>query len=147
MNLYVASSWRNNRQPGVVRLLRRHGHDVYDFKNPPHGNGGFVWSDIDRNWKHWTNEEYREALNDPIARAGFKSDFDAMQWADACVMVLPCGRSAHLECGWFAGEGKPTAILMAEMEPELMVLMCDAICLNAMEVIEWLDTLENPRAK
>ena len=45
--IYVASSWRNVFQQDVVDILRDLGHEVYDFKNPPHGNGGFQWSDID----------------------------------------------------------------------------------------------------
>lgn len=30
--IYVASSWRNLVQPGVVTILRRLGHEVYDFR-------------------------------------------------------------------------------------------------------------------
>lgn len=30
MKIYVASSWRNNRQPDVVKFLRNLGYDVYD---------------------------------------------------------------------------------------------------------------------
>lgn len=33
--IYVASSWRNPYQPGIVDLLRMHGHKAYDFRNPP----------------------------------------------------------------------------------------------------------------
>lgn len=93
--IYVASSWRNVFQQDVVAILRDLGHEVYDFKNPPHGNGGFQWSDIDPDWQNWTTEQYQEALNHPIAQKGFDSDFNGMQWADVCVMVLPCGRSAN----------------------------------------------------
>lgn len=35
--IYVASSWRNVFQQDVVGILRDLGHEVYDFKNPPHG--------------------------------------------------------------------------------------------------------------
>lgn len=50
-NIYVASSWRNDYQPIVVRELRSEGHEVYDFRNPSHGDKGFQWSDIDANWQ------------------------------------------------------------------------------------------------
>lgn len=122
--VYVASSWRNEIQPGVVQALRAAGHQVYDFKNPRPGDHGFHWSDIDPNWKSWTVDQYREALRHPIARDGFASDFNAMQWADTFVLVLPCGRSAHLELGWAAGQGKEAHVLSLEpCEPELMVNM------------------------
>lgn len=137
--IYVASSWRNEQQQDVVAKLRSIGHDVYDFKNPSLGNTGFSWSEIDKDWKNWSEEQYREALHHPIAMAGFASDFNAMQWADTCVLVLPCGRSAHLELGWFCGQGKQTIILLDRMEPELMVKMVDHICLDLDEACEILD--------
>lgn len=73
--IYVASSWRNSFQEDVVKFLRNNGHEVYDFKNPPHGRGGFRWSDIDPNWEQWTIEQYKEAINHPVAQKGFESDF------------------------------------------------------------------------
>lgn len=113
MKIYVASSWRNPYQPGIVEDLRAQGHEVYDFRHPPGGDHlGFSWSDVDPDWPSWAAEQYVAALDHPIAQAGFDSDFNAMTWADACVLVLPCGRSAHLEAGWFAGAGKPVWILL-----------------------------------
>jgi hypothetical protein len=138
--IYVASSWRNEKQPSVVSVLRRSGHEVYDFKNPRAGNHGFHWSEIDPDWQNWTTEAYRECLNHPIAEAGFKSDFDAMKWADTFILVLPCGRSAHLEMGWACGAGKRTAILLDKMEPELMVKMCNKLLLSQDEMLQWVNT-------
>lgn len=121
MRIYVASSWRNPRQPEIVADLRELGHEVYDFRHPPGGDHlGFSWADVDPNWPAWTPEQYREALDHPIAVAGFESDYGAMEWADAGVLVLASGRSAHLEAGWFAGKGKPLWILLdpAEFTPD-----------------------------
>jgi len=120
----------------VVMALRDAGHEVYDFKNPTVGDVGFAWSDIDPDWQDWTNEQYIDALDHPIAQAGFKSDFDAMKWADTFVLVLPCGRSAHLELGWAVGAGRETFIILEKMEPELMIKMCHHICTDVNQVIE-----------
>ena len=128
MKIYVASSWRNEYQQGVVGHLRHIGHEVYDFKNPPHGNSGFAWSDIDPNWEQWTSEEYVKALSHPLAEAGFKSDMDGMIWADCCVMVLPCGRSANTEAGWMKGAGKEVYVYQPiPQEPELMYKIYDGV--------------------
>jgi len=126
--IYLASSWRNQIQPAMVTMLRGWGHHVYDFKNPTPGSQGFSWSDIDPKWKSWTASEYVEALSHPIACHGYTQDMRAMEWADTCVLLLPCGRSAHLEAGWFAGRGKRTIVMTADgEEPELMALMCNHI--------------------
>lgn len=136
--IYLASSWRNLRQPEVVEVLRDAGHAVYDFRKPPHGEAGFAWSDISHEWQSWTPWDYRNLIQThPIAARGFMSDKRGMEWADTCIMLLPCGRSAHLECGWMAGAGKRTIILMEEKEePELMNLLATDICINLEEVLE-----------
>ena len=123
MKVYVASSWRNERQPAVVKALRAAGHDVYVFKSPDSAHPTFHWSDIDPKWLHWDEDDLMRGLGHRIAEEAYKSDFDAMEWADTCVLVMPCGRSAHLEAGWFVGKGKGCAILLDGGEPELMQKM------------------------
>ena len=119
--IYLASSWRNPYQPLVVKALREAGHEVYDFRNPSNGDEGFKWKNVDGLWEKWSNDDYINALNHPVAERGFKNDFDAMVWADVCILLLPCGRSAHSEAGWMQGAGKPTYVILIEkQEPELM---------------------------
>lgn len=126
--IYVATSWRNIFQPGIVSALRSLGHLVYDFRNPPNGSGGFQWSDIDINWQNWSTVDYINALSHPIADKGFHSDFDGMRWADTCLMVLPCGRSANTEAGWMKGAGKFVYVFSPIVqEPELMYKIYDGI--------------------
>ena len=138
MKIYVASSWRNDVQPEVVKLLREDGHEVYDFKNPEPGDNGFHWSEIDPDWKQWNPTQYKNALMHPLAIDGFKKDFNAMKWADAFVLVQPCGRSAHLELGWAVGSGKPTAMLLSEdVEPELMAKMVDCMSDSMRKIRLW----------
>ena len=137
--VYVASSWRNQLQPFVVSALREAGHDVYDFKNPAPGNNGFHWSDIDPEWESWTPAQLREAHTHPIAEACFKLDMDALVAADVCVLVMPSGRSAHLEAGYAVGAGKPTVVLLAEGEPELMYKMASTV-LTVAEAVEFVNT-------
>lgn len=138
--IYVASSWRNMMQNGVVHTLRASGFEVYDFKNPREGDHGFAWSDIDPDWLGWSPEKYVELMEHPVACDGYASDFAAMEWADTFVLVLPCGRSAHLELGWAAGIGKRTAILLDEegFEPELMYKMVDYLAPSLFDLLGWL---------
>lgn len=135
--IYVASSWRNVDQPVIVDELRLAGHEVYDFRNPPNGVKGFAWKELDGGWQDWTAEQYRRILTThPVAALGYMNDFRGMEWADTCVLALPCGRSAHLEAGWFAGRGKRLIILTRDgEEPELMALMANSICISILEVL------------
>ena len=121
LKLYVASSWRNEFQPSVVKLLREEGFAVYDFRRPKFGDCGFHWRQIDPEWQQWSVAAFRRGLRHPMAAAGCHQDFAGMKWADACVLVLPCGRSAHLEAGWFLGRDKPLIVFIpGNPEPELM---------------------------
>jgi hypothetical protein len=134
-------------QPAIISMLDAAGIDNYDFRNPPNGKG-FGWSELmpsfDINNQQADVEEYLEALNNPRAIEAFHSDFDAMTKADAFILVLPCGRSAHLEMGWAAGAGKRTAVLLDPDEefqhvvPELMYKMCDLVTDNMLALLAWL---------
>jgi hypothetical protein len=135
--IYVASSWRNQYYPEVVTRLREAGHEVYDFRNPPHGGAGFHWTDIDPNAPAWTYAQYAEGLHHPLAERQFQADIDALTWADTCVLVLPCGRSAHTEAGWMAGAGKRVIAYIPEMvEPELMYKLFDGVAGSLEELVE-----------
>ena len=48
MRIYVASSWRNERQPAVVELLREAGHDVLWIKESMPGLGDLLSAIVDR---------------------------------------------------------------------------------------------------
>ncbi len=128
--IYVASSWRNDYQPSVVTALRDDGFAVYDFRNPtypaglvPRPRGGFHWSDIDAQWERWDLKAYTRGLDHQLAVEGFRSDAEALQACTACVLVLPSGRSAHLEGGYVVGLGRPLFVYIPDVirvEPELM---------------------------
>lgn len=135
--IYVATSWRNQYQPNIIKALRNEGHQCYDFRNPP-GKAGFQWKDIEEGWEDWDRERYRHLLTTtPDAAFGFIADYRAMQWADTCLLVLPSGRSAHLEAGYFNGANKRLIIYIPEkIEPDLMYLMAQYICLDMNEVLE-----------
>lgn len=138
-SVYVASSWRNLLQQGVVHTLRAAGIPVYDFRNPGPGEQGFSWREIDPDWLNWTPRQWRDALGHPVAQAGYRNDRGGMDRADCCVLVLPCGRSAHLEAAFMAAEGKPVFTLaLDKVEPDLMNLLLgppDHLCVTMGELL------------
>lgn len=125
MKVYVASSWRNTRLDGLFAALRAAGFECYDFRAT---NRSFNWAEIDPSWDPMnpvlTAAEHRRALLAPVAQEAFANDHGGLDWCDAGVIVLPCGRSAHLEAGYLIGKGKPVFVLLADGErPDLMNLL------------------------
>lgn len=138
MKIYLASSWRNERYSDILSWLRLEGHEVYDFKNP---ESSFSWSQVMP--EHQNNEPVPAhvmvgALNHPLAVAGFSQDMEALAAADAVILVLPCGRSAHLELGWAVAAGKPTCVLLEEpCTPELMYSMVNRLTVSENDALDW----------
>ena len=146
--IYLASSWRNEQYDGVLSLLELVGHKVYDFRRPKPvdeltGTGyaqwgppatGFSWDEVsaEAGPRPWTRPEYLIALATDTAQAGFKMDMDALNWCDTCVLLLPSGRSAHLEAGYAAGKGKDVFIYLNgdDSSDDLMYLMATSLALS-----------------
>ena len=63
--------------------------------------------------------------------------------AELLVLVMPCGRSAHLEMGYAVGSGIPAVIFMSDGEPELMYKMASAFVHNLDELVQWIEVSEN----
>lgn len=138
MKVYVASSWRNEEyQQGVVHILEDLGHEIYDFRNPPPGEvTGFHWRELDPKWEQWDPKKAREALDHPTALKNYDVDKRHLDWADICVYVTPCGKSASWEAGYMAGQGKTVIVLLNEGDPELMYKLADFIVTDYCELID-----------
>lgn len=142
--IYLASSWRNPLQPQAVKMLRDAGHEVYDFRNPTPDNCGFSWAEIDPDWRNWTPEQFIKGLTHPLAQRGYSLDKEGLDWADTCVLLLPCGKSAHLEAGYAIGQGKPTLIVLHTdlFEPELMYLLTGSTVRVVLDLSHLVESLE-----
>lgn len=138
MNIYVAASWRTPQQPVVVQALRAAGHKVYDFRKD-----GFSWSQIGLSDNPSLVEYLDRLQTHPRAREGFNRDMGALEACDACVLVLPCGRSAHLEFGYAIGQRKYTVVLFLEdpVVPDLMYLAADRHAVSIEQAVRQLHYL------
>ena len=145
LKIYLASSWQNKEYEQVLNTLRLEGYETYDFKHPddfkhPENKelSSFGWEKLDKEYNRWTCSDFKKALNHPETIKAFQKDFQAMQEADLCVLLLPCGRSAHSEAGWMKGNGKKVFILdlSENPKPELMYRMYDDYLTETQELIE-----------
>jgi hypothetical protein len=156
-------------QPAVCAILKAAKIPHYDFRNPEGGTGfswrevktpvpdyadyvdgqevtyrrdvqSIPAGEVKAKGSDWEQvDEYLRMVEHPRAIEGFEADFAAMQKADTFVMVLPCGKSAHLELGWAIGAGKRTAVLLEDpVEPELMYRCADYLAPSAHQLLGWL---------
>jgi hypothetical protein len=111
--IYIASSWKNAEKVRyLAKMLRADGHLVFDFTdmdNRPEGLDKFVFGA--KQWAEHSGKspneiEYKDFLTWPPTQRAFKSDRAGLDWADTVVLVLPSGRSSHLEAGYGVGAGK-----------------------------------------
>jgi len=108
MKIYVASSWRNQFEAiALAKDLRSQGHKVDCFCEPKKGRFVFHFTEI----KNHFNIDGIEFLKDSKSQKAFKEDKKWIDWADAVVMLLPCGKSSHLEAGYAVGKGKKLYII------------------------------------
>jgi len=117
MRIYIASSWKNAEDVRwLADELRSRGHKVFDFTNHEHREDGldtFVFGA--KEWAEYSGEspdaiEYKDFLTWEPTKRAFASDKAGIDWADCVIMLLPCGRSSHLEAGYAVGCGKPLYI-------------------------------------
>lgn len=140
--VYIASSWRNPYVLDTWNMLQAVGIEAYNFKDAE----GFHWSDIDPKYEgvggpdsRVNTSEYKRMLKSPVARKGFARDMEALERATHLVLVLPCGKSAHLEAGWAVGQDLNVACMtMGNLQPELMYSMFDTIIEDPPDLLEWM---------
>lgn len=106
-SIYLIGSLRNPTVPHLGNELRKAGHDVFDDW---HGAG----PEADDKWKEYETlrgRTYKEALNGYAAKHVFAFDKTHLDRCDTGILVLPAGRSGHLELGYLCGQGKETYVL------------------------------------
>lgn len=111
--IYLIGSLRNPRVPEVANILRADGHYVYD-------DWYATSEDADDWWKRYEQgrgHSFVEALNGWAATHVYLNDKQHLDELNTGVLVMPCGKSAHLELGYMIGQKKDGYILLDE-DPE-----------------------------
>lgn len=135
--IYLVGSLRNTLVPKVAKLLREKGFEVFDDWFSPGPEADDHWQEYEKN----RGRTYKEALNGWHAQAVFAIDKRHLDDSDVAIMVMPAGKSAHLEIGYMAGRGKDTFILF-DKEPERFDIMpnfCTDVFMSVDELVEYID--------
>ena len=114
MKVYLIGSLRNERIPVIANELREMGLDVFDDWFAPGPEADDFWRDYAKK----RGLSYAEALEGYAARHVFEFDKSHIDDSDVGVLVLPAGKSGHLELGYMLGCGKPGFVFFPDGEPE-----------------------------
>ena len=141
MKIYLASSWKNEE---IVREWAKklasvpHNHSVDAFCDPTTGRYVFHFSEIG-------DPLQLDAINflsDERSRKAFLEDKKWIDWADVVLLILPAGKSSHLEAGYAKGKGK-ILIIWQDYYPkgefDVMYGFADLVTDDVCEVLKFLD--------
>lgn len=110
--IYLIGSLRNSKVPLIGNLLREAKFDVFDDWYAGGPNADDCWAAYERG----RGRTFVEALGGFSAAHTFMYDYHHLRNADIALLVLPAGKSAHLELGWMIGQGKPGYVLLDSPE-------------------------------
>lgn len=117
-SIYLIGSLKNKEVLEVTKILRELGLDVFsDWLCP-----GPDADDYLRDYYRELGLNYREIMSSYAAKHIYEFDRHHLDRCDAAILVMPGGKSAHLELGYTIGKGKPGFILF-DQEPERVDIM------------------------
>ena len=142
--IYLIGSLKNENVTKFAAKVRDAGFEVFDdwFSPGP---------EADDHWQRYERERgrtYLEALKGHHARNVFDFDVQHIDASDCVVLVMPAGKSAHMELGYAAGTKKPCFVLF-EGEPErydIMYLFANDVFVDSDKLIERLVSEFGPAA-
>lgn len=144
MKIYVIGSLRNPKVLEISNKFREKGFDVFDDWMAAGPEADDYWQKYETQRGH----TYKEALAGYAATHVFEFDKKHLDASDAVVLVLPAGKSGHLELGYCIGRGVPGYILLEEspqkeMRYDVMYKFAKTVCYNVDEIITDLENNNN----
>ena len=112
LKIYLAGSWRCAEGIRImVRTLRALELEVDCFCDQEGGRVGYNIADCLEAGGHSLDEvDAITALKHPAVadkfRIAFTEDKKWLDWCNCLILLMPAGRSAHLEAGYVKGQGK-----------------------------------------
>jgi len=117
-SLYLMGALKNPKIPVIGNELRKMGFDVFDDWFSPGPEADDFW----RKYEKVKGVSYKEALKGWAAKHIFEFDKSHLDRCDMAVLVMPAGKSCHLELGYMIGCGKPCWVLF-DNEPDRWDIM------------------------
>ena len=107
--VYLIGSLRNESIPSIgVRLREETGFEIFDDWFSPGPEADDFW----KKYEEARGRTYAEALQGYAGQHVFEFDKFHIDRSDIGVLIMPGGKSAHLELGYMIGCGKKGYVLM-----------------------------------
>ena len=138
MKIYIASSWKNKKFVKICAdQLRFYNHEVDCFCDNSSGRYVFHFSELGDP----SELDVINFLLDDRTQKAFQEDKKWLDWCDVCLLILPAGKSAHLEAGYAKGQDKLLIIWQEEYpkgEFDVMYGFADLVTDSVAAVVEFL---------
>jgi len=135
--IYLIGSLRDKLIPGIAKELReKTGHEVFDDWFAPGPRADDHWKE----YEEARGRNYGQALKGYAATHIFSFDKHHLDTAEIGVLILPSGKSCHLELGYLVGQGKRTYVLMDKPDRwDVMYQFATGIVFDMEELIEMIN--------
>ncbi len=139
--IYIIGSLKNEKIPHIAKKIREIGFEVFDDWFSPGPEADDFW----RKYEKIRGSTYKQALNNWAGKHIFEFDKFHIDRANIGILIMPAGKSAHLELGYMIGQGKKTYVFF-DKEPErwdVMYQFAENVFFKEEELLEELKKIEN----
>lgn len=141
MRVYLIGSLRNPEVPNVATLLRAQDWEVFDDWYAAGPEADDYW----QKYEEARGRTYEQALRGYAAQHVFNFDKLHLTRSDVVVLLMPAGKSGHLEFGWSTGKTGARGVICMPHQPErwdVMYAFADRVCVGVPALIRYLQKLE-----
>ena len=132
-SIYLIGSLRNPEISKIATKLREAGYDVFDDWYAAGPEADDYW----QKYEIAKGNNYKQGLEGYAAKHVYSFDKYHLDRCDMSVLVLPAGKSAHLELGYTIGRGKPGYIILDNPDRwDVMYQFSKGVVYSVEELIE-----------
>ncbi len=130
---FVSGRWRNrNNVRELANKIREKGKTAYCFLDAGHSNHRLEKNPEESMKEFEAIKNWRE---DKYVKQIFENDMDGLRQSEVFVMLLPAGKSCHIEAGVAFGLGKRSILIGEQTKTESLYLIFDKVYSNVDEFI------------
>ena len=134
---FISSRWRNRDNVlSLAKKLREKGFAVYCFIEEKY-NPGTIREDPEEVMARF--ESRQNWYTDPFVKRIFKRDLDGLRASKFIIVLLPGGKSTHIEAGIGYGLGKKLILIGDQKETESLYLIFSEVYKTSEDFLENLD--------